>query len=133
MEILKMSAFEKSLKVTKALADGNRLKIVAALLEYDELCACIITEFLGIAGATASRHLSILVNAGLLSSRKEGRWIHYRLSIADNLLLAWLKVSLDNKTNLKGLAEIVASPVEDICRKQRGIDCCPVISNKKKV
>ena len=128
-----MSAFEKSLKVTKALADGNRLKIVAALLEYDELCACIITEFLGIAGATASRHLSILVNSGLLASRKEGRWIYYRLSIADNLLLAWLKASLDNKTNLKCLAEIVASPVEDICRKQRGIDCCPVSINNNKV
>ena len=124
-----MNDFEKTLQVNKALADGNRLKIVAALLEYDELCACIITEFLGIAGATASRHLSILVNSGLLASRKEGRWIYYRLSIADNLLRAWLKVSLDNKTNLKVLAEIVASPVEDICRKQRGISCCPI--NKK--
>lgn len=124
-----MNDFEKTLQVNKALADGNRLKIVAALLEYDELCACIITEFLGIAGATASRHLSILVNSGLLASRKEGRWIYYRLSIADNLLRAWLKASLDNKTNLKVLAEIVASPVEDICRKQRGISCCP-INNK---
>jgi DNA-binding transcriptional ArsR family regulator len=124
-----MNDFEKTLQVNKALADGNRLKIVAALLEYDELCACIITEFLGIAGATASRHLSILVNSGLLASRKEGRWIYYRLSIADNLLRAWLKASLDNKTNLKVLAEIVASPVEDICRKQRGISCCPI--NKK--
>ncbi|MFA6103922.1 MAG: metalloregulator ArsR/SmtB family transcription factor [Victivallaceae bacterium] len=121
-----MKDFDKTLKVTKALADGNRLKIVAALLEYDELCACVITEFLGIAGATASRHLSILVNAGVLASRKEGRWIHYRLSIADNLLRAWLKESLSDKANLRGLAKIVASPLDEICRKQRGISCCPV-------
>jgi ArsR family transcriptional regulator len=124
-----MTDFEKLLQTANALADGNRLRIIAALLKHNELCACQITEFLGIAGATASRHLAILVNAALLQSRKEGRWIYYRLSIADNLLLAWLKASLNNRTNLKDLAEIVASPVEDICRKQRGIKCCP-INNK---
>jgi ArsR family transcriptional regulator len=124
-----MADFEKLLQTANALADGNRLRIIAALLKHNELCACQITEFLGIAGATASRHLAILVNAALLQSRKEGRWIYYRLSIADNLLLAWLKASLNNRTNLKDLAEIVASPVEDICRKQRGIKCCP-INNK---
>jgi ArsR family transcriptional regulator len=124
-----MTDFEKLLQTANALADGNRLRIIAALLKHNELCACQITEFLGIAGATASRHLAILVNAALLQSRKEGRWIYYRLSIADNLLLAWLKAGLDNKANLKDLAEIVASPVEDICRKQRGIKCCP-INNK---
>lgn len=124
-----MTDFDKTLKAANALADGNRLRIVAALLKYEELCACVITEFLGVAGATASRHLAILVNAGLLVSRRDGRWIYYRLSIADKLLLAWLKSSLDNKTNLKDLAEIVASPLEDICRKQRGIGCC-TINNK---
>jgi DNA-binding transcriptional ArsR family regulator len=121
-----MTDFEKTLQAAKALADGNRLKIIAALLEYDELCVCVITEFLRIAGATASRHLSILVNAGLLESRKEGRWVYYRLNIKDNRFRAWLKESLKGKADLGCLSQIVAAPPEDICRKQRGTGCCPV-------
>ena len=97
------------------------------------LCACVITEFLGIAGATASRHLSILVNAGLLESRKEGRWIYYRLKIEDTLFWTWLKESLKDKAALGGLTEIVAMPQEDICRKQRGINCCPVNSKEPEI
>ncbi len=124
-----MSDFEKSLKVTNALADGNRLKIIAALLEYDELCVCVITEFLGIAGATASRHLAILVSAGLLASRKEGRWVYYRLKIEDILLGRWLQESLKGKADLGGLHQIVAMPQADICRKQRGSNCCPINNN----
>lgn len=120
-----MNDFNKALQTSKALADGNRLKIMAALLEHEELCACQITEFLEIAGATASRHLSILSNAGLVECRKEGRWMHYRLSITDDLLRAWLSNSL-KRIDLGCLAQIVAANPEDICRKQRGNGCCPV-------
>jgi DNA-binding transcriptional ArsR family regulator len=124
-----MTDFEKTLQMTKALADGNRLKIIAALLKYNELCACQITEFLGIAGATASRHLTILVNAALIQSRKDGRWVFYRLNNEDSRFWAWLNNDLPGKADLGCLDKIVASPVEDICRKQRGIGCCP-INNK---
>ncbi len=53
------------LSILKALSDKNRLRIFCALLSYEELCACQITEFLQVTGATASRHLSIMVNAGI--------------------------------------------------------------------
>lgn len=119
-----MNDFNRALQTSKALGDGNRLKIMVALLQHEELCACQITEFLEIAGATASRHLSILSNAGLVECRKEGRWMHYRLSIADDLLRAWLVNSL-NGTDLGRLAQIMATNPEDICRKQRGNGCCP--------
>ena len=124
-----MTDFEKILQTTNALADGNRLRIIAALLKYNELCACQITEFLGIAGATASRHLAILVNAALLQSRKDGRWVYYRLNNDDSRFWTWLNDDLYDKADLGCLDKIVASPVEDICRKQRGIKCCP-INNK---
>ena len=119
-----MNDFNRALQTSKALGDGNRLKIMAALLQHEELCACQITEFLEIAGATASRHLSILSNAGLVECRKEGRWMHYRLSISDDLLRAWLVNSLKG-TDLGRLAQIMATNPEDICRKQRGNSCCP--------
>ena len=64
----------------KALADRNRLRIVAALADYEELCACQLTELLGVSGATASRHLAQLTASGLLASRKDGRWVHYCLA-----------------------------------------------------
>jgi DNA-binding transcriptional ArsR family regulator len=64
--------------VTKALADENRIRILLALQDQ-ELCVCQITELMGLAPSTTSKHLSILYQAGLLNSRKEGRWIYYAL------------------------------------------------------
>ncbi|MBN2063198.1 MAG: winged helix-turn-helix transcriptional regulator [Sedimentisphaerales bacterium] len=62
----------------KALSDLNRLRIVCAL-QGGELCACQLIELLGIAGATVSRHVKQLVDAGLVNSRKEGKWVYYSL------------------------------------------------------
>ena len=64
----------------KALADRNRLRVVAALMNTDELCACHVSEMLGVSGATASRHMELLIRARLVDSRKNGRWVHYKLS-----------------------------------------------------
>jgi len=51
------------MKVTKALADPNRVRMLLALREQ-ELCACQITELFGLAPSTMSKHLSILYQAG---------------------------------------------------------------------
>src|SRR5512138_1933684 len=64
--------------ITKALADENRVRMLLAL-RRQELCVCQITELFGLAPSTISKHLSILYQAGLAESRKEGRWIYYRL------------------------------------------------------
>ncbi len=70
---------DRFVTLLKAVSDRNRLRVVAALLEYDELCACQITELLQVAGATASRHMGVLTSSGVVVSRKKGRWVHYRL------------------------------------------------------
>ena len=62
--------------VFKALGDRNRLRILASLLCHKELCACQIHEWLGVTGATASKHLGLLVDNGLIKSRKEGCFYH---------------------------------------------------------
>ncbi|MDA3820531.1 MAG: metalloregulator ArsR/SmtB family transcription factor, partial [Candidatus Delongbacteria bacterium] len=83
------------LSILKALSDKNRLRIFYALLSYEELCACQITELLQVTGATASRHLSIMVNAGILKNRKDGRWIYFRLNTEDLSLepvINWVKL-----------------------------------------
>src|SRR5512139_2108621 len=66
------------MSITKALADEKRVRTLLALRK-GELCVCQITELFGLAVSTVSKHLSILYQAGLVESRKEGRWIYYRL------------------------------------------------------
>ncbi len=114
------------LSIFKALADKNRLRVIAALLEHRELCACQLTELLGVAGATASRHLAQLQNAGLIEGRKDGRWVFFRLSekLPCDLPLGWLKerisesdIFADDKEQLE---VILSEDPETICRRQRG-------------
>ena len=64
----------------KALGDETRLEMLALLLEREELCVCRFEEALGITQSKASRHLRYLLNAGLVSDRRDGVWVHYRLS-----------------------------------------------------
>jgi len=78
---------QKNADTIKALADPTRLKIVY-LLKNGELCVCEIMAALEKPQPTVSHHLNILKNEGLLKWRKEGVWIHYRLSkmkILDNI------------------------------------------------
>ena len=64
--------------VAKALSDSHRVRAVMALRK-GELCVCQITELLALAPSTISKHMSVLKSAGVVDSRKEGRWVYYRL------------------------------------------------------
>lgn len=70
---------EEIAALMQGLADINRLRIVNLLLQREELCVCDIERVLAIPQTRVSRHLSILRHAGLVSSRRAGRWIHYQL------------------------------------------------------
>ena len=63
----------------KALADTTRLRILNLLLS-GEVCVCDIHDTLGIPQPKASRHLAYLRATGLVDARKDGQWVHYRLS-----------------------------------------------------
>lgn len=65
------------IRVMKALSDPNRVKAVKLLLRR-ELCVCELTEVLGLAQPTVSKHMKILEDAGLVESRKEKAWVIYR-------------------------------------------------------
>ncbi len=72
----------------KALADATRLRILGLLLT-GEVCVCDIHGSLKIPQPKASRHLAYLRRAGLVDTRREGLWIHYRLGkLADPVLSA---------------------------------------------
>jgi ArsR family transcriptional regulator len=72
----------------KALADATRLRILGLLLT-GEVCVCDIHESLRIPQPKASRHLAYLRRAGLVETRRDGLWIHYRLGrLADPVMAA---------------------------------------------
>jgi ArsR family transcriptional regulator, arsenate/arsenite/antimonite-responsive transcriptional repressor len=72
----------------KALADATRLRILGLLLT-GEVCVCHIHESLKIPQPKASRHLAYLRRSGLVETRREGLWIHYRMAeLSDPVLQA---------------------------------------------
>src|SRR5678816_1578168 len=74
----------------KALADATRLRILR-LLMAGELCVCNIHDALKIPQAKASRHLAYLRRVGLVTTRREGLWIHYRLSKSADPIVATIE------------------------------------------
>lgn len=70
---------KKTTALFKALAHDTRLRILNLLLG-GEVCVCRIMEILQLPQSTASRHLGILKNAGLVEDRRDGIWVHYTLA-----------------------------------------------------
>ena len=65
--------------IFKALCDENRIRIMK-LLRTGEKCACKMLEELNISQPTLSHHMKILCDAGIVTGRKEGKWMHYSIS-----------------------------------------------------
>lgn len=71
----------------KALASAQRREILRILTStevpgktccaQDEMCGCTLAERLGLAASTISHHMSVLRDAGLITSRKDGTWVYY--------------------------------------------------------
>lgn len=68
------------LQLFKNLSDDTRLTLVLLLREKGELCVCELTAILNQSQPKISRHLALLRESGLLLDRRDGKWIHYRLS-----------------------------------------------------
>ncbi|MDX9867520.1 MAG: metalloregulator ArsR/SmtB family transcription factor [Kiritimatiellia bacterium] len=120
-------AMRTTLKITKALADRQRVRILM-MLRSGELCVCRIVAVLGLAPSTVSKHLSLLSDAGLLDCRKDGRWAYYRLPRGEarktvKPALKWLAACLaEDETALRDtrrLADVLAKAGES---KGAGID-----------
>lgn len=118
--------------IAAALSDESRVRALAACLA-GELCVCQITELLQLAPSTVSKHLSILKQAGLLESRKKGRWIYYRLAeqaagpmqAVVSSVCGALKAHARAGEDRVRLQQILKIDPEELCLKQRpGSACC---------
>jgi len=110
------------IKVTKALSDTNRVKIVK-MLQHRSMCVCELQEGLGISQCNVSRHLKVLEKAGLVYSAKDGLWVNYFIDDGNNnpyagVILGNLKHWLKEDDSISEL--IIRLPLiqrEEICRK----------------
>ena len=71
-------AVERLARIFHALSDQTRLRIVGRLLTGEQ-CVCNLTDILGAAQSRLSFHMKTLKDAGLVTDRREGRWIHYSI------------------------------------------------------
>lgn len=83
----------------QALSDPTRLRIVALLWKEGELCVCDLTQALSLSQPMISRHLATLRTAGMVSDRRAGIWVHYRLHPE---LPGWVRNVID--ATMTGLA-----------------------------
>ncbi|MDE6455426.1 MAG: metalloregulator ArsR/SmtB family transcription factor [Dysosmobacter sp.] len=74
-----MGTHQENAKVFKALCDPKRLAILEQL-RSGEKCACVLQEPMDLTQSGLSYHMKILCDSGLVVSRQEGKWTHYRLS-----------------------------------------------------
>lgn len=65
--------------VFKAFCDENRIKILN-ILSSGEKCACRLLEALSVTQPTLSHHMKILCDSGIVTARKEGKWMYYKIS-----------------------------------------------------
>ena len=89
------------LAIGRTLADSTRVRIIAAL-RRGELCVCELVDTLNMSQSSLSSHLQICRQAGVVTTRKEGRWIYYSLApgygpLVEKIFLELRTVSRDGQ------------------------------------
>ncbi|MDQ3636295.1 MAG: metalloregulator ArsR/SmtB family transcription factor [Acidobacteriota bacterium] len=99
-----------------ALSDQTRLRLLN-LMREDEICVCFFTEVLDESQPKISRHLAYLRKAELVETRREGKWMHYRIKFPENAFarevlydtLEWLKSQEDMQKEYESLIDACCS------------------------
>ena len=105
--VLRPTDLARTARLCRALSDENRLRIVG-MLTSGERCVCELTAALDLGQSLLSHHLKTLKDAGLVTDRREGRWVYYTLSCDS---LDELGASLESLTPPAG-----AGRAENCCR-----------------
>jgi len=107
----------------RMLADETRLRVLMLLTAEGELCVCELTHALGLSQPKISRHLARLRDSGLLLTRREGKWMHYRI---DPDLPDWAQAILQNTLDGNGRAKPYAGDRRTLIKmpNRPGAACC---------
>ncbi|MBW8190005.1 metalloregulator ArsR/SmtB family transcription factor [Neiella marina] len=115
---------DQSLDIVKSLADINRLELTLLIDHQGELCVCELETAMQQPQAKISRNLALLRRAGVLTDRRQGKWVHYQLN---SDIPAWLKYMLEQlKTSETArITQLVVRMEQMGERPKRLRDCCP--------
>jgi DNA-binding transcriptional ArsR family regulator len=117
---------ESVLAIASALSDQNRVRALLALGDQ-EVCVCQIIELLKLSPSTVSKHMSILKQAKLVTGKKKGRWVFYRLPGREappivRQALAWVRQAAAEDQGIQKDADrmkkILCTSKELICTRQ---------------
>jgi ArsR family transcriptional regulator len=103
--------------VFRALADQTRLRILGLLLT-GEVCVCHIHDSLKVSQPKASRHLAYLRRAGLVATRREGLWIHYRMATLPDAVLEVIRSTVAHALTHMDVVR------KDVERLRKNTGCC---------
>jgi len=102
-------------RLFRALADPTRLRLVHLMADR-EICVCYFVEVIDAPQPKISRHLAYLRHAGIVSARREGKWMHYQLVVPpDPHAAAILKTTLDSLKQDKELQRDLQSLTKACC------------------
>jgi ArsR family transcriptional regulator len=101
----------------KALADRTRLRLLN-LMAAGEVCVCFFVEVLGTNQPKISRHLAYLRRAGVVAARREGKWMHYRISTPEDShaarvfseVITWLGENRDMQKDRARMQTLCCAP-----------------------
>jgi ArsR family transcriptional regulator, arsenate/arsenite/antimonite-responsive transcriptional repressor len=103
----------------RALADPTRLRLLN-LVANREICVCYFVEILRISQPKISRHLAYLRRAGIVASRREGKWMHYRLTMPkDQAAASILRETLKHLKQKSGMRADVSRLSSACCAPQK--------------
>jgi len=123
--------YKKLSRIFKSLSDETRLKVVALLIKRKRLCECDIVKALGITQTKASRHLRYLLNAGLVTDLRAGRWVHYKIDLDRSESTRLLKV-ISSYLQGRELKKIEEKLDEWLRKKEISSFSCPASPEVKK-
>ena len=115
----------------QALGDKTRLRLLS-LMDDQEICVCYFVEILGQPQPKISRHLAYLRNAGIVTARREGKWMHYRIVMPPNTgaarilkeILAWLKAERSMQSDRSRLTRVCCSPEKFVALQGAPLPAC---------
>ena len=121
------------LRVFKAIADGNRIRILEILCN-GEYCACVLLDDLKISQPTLSHHMKILCDAGIVSSRREGKWSYYSINPDGcEYAMQLIKRIADKKMGIPLKIVVLLHKINKVVRKPRisvDSEICPCEKNR---
>lgn len=119
----------------QALGDRTRLRLLN-LMDDREICVCYFVAILGQPQPKISRHLAYLRNAGIVTARREGKWMHYRIVMPPDAgaarilkqILAWLKDDKSMQSDRSRLVRVCCAPEKFVAVQGAPFPACVAVA-----